>query len=81
MSYGPADSQGNVDVRLSFDHRIFDGALAGRILSRLDQVLNASILNELRELAKLDTAPSCGRGVSSMPAGMRQDRQSLSTVS
>jgi hypothetical protein len=81
MSSGPADSQGNVDVRLSFDHRIFDGALAGRILSRLDQVLNASILKELQELAKLDAPPSCGRGVSSMPAGTRQDRRSLSTAS
>jgi hypothetical protein len=81
MSYGPADAQGNVNVRLSFDHRIFDGALAGRILSRLDQVLNASILKELHELAKLETAPSCGRGASSMPAGMRQVRQSVSTAS
>jgi pyruvate/2-oxoglutarate dehydrogenase complex dihydrolipoamide acyltransferase (E2) component len=37
-------------MRLSFDHRIFDGALAGRILARLDQVLNSSILEELRQL-------------------------------
>jgi len=27
MSYGPADARGNVEVRLSFDHRIFDGHL------------------------------------------------------
>src|SRR5262249_30675843 len=45
LSYGPADSQGKVEMCLSFDHRIFDGALAGRILSRLDQVLNSAILN------------------------------------
>src|SRR5262249_33934375 len=38
LSYGPADVDGNVVVRLTFDHRIFDGALAGRALSRLDQV-------------------------------------------
>ncbi len=54
LSYGPADPHGNVTVRLSFDHRIFDGALAGRGLSRLDQVLNSSILEELRELAEVE---------------------------
>ena len=54
LSYAPADGHGNVKVRLSFDHRIFDGALAGRGLSRLDEVLNSLILEELRELAKLD---------------------------
>jgi len=51
MSYGPADGEGNVNVRLSFDHRIFDGALAGRALVRLDEVLNTAILDELSELA------------------------------
>jgi hypothetical protein len=51
LSYGPADSLGNVTVRLSFDHRIFDGALGARVLSRLDQVLNSLILDELRGLA------------------------------
>jgi hypothetical protein len=50
LSYGPADPHGNVDVRLSFDHRIFDGALAGRVLSRLDEVLNSLILGELSEV-------------------------------
>ena len=44
-------SLGQVTVRLSFDHRIFDGALAARVLTRLDRVLNSSILDELRELA------------------------------
>ena len=51
LSYGPTDLLGQVTVRLSFDHRIFDGALAARVLTRLDRVLNSSILDELRELA------------------------------
>jgi len=55
LSYGPADANGNVDVRLSFDHRILDGALAGRALTRLDEILNSTILKELHEL-KGDTA-------------------------
>ena len=53
LSYGPADPHGKVDVRLNFDHRIFDGAFAGRVLTRLETVLNSSILEELRELAGL----------------------------
>jgi hypothetical protein len=60
LSYGPADPHGNVNVRLSFDHRIFDGALAGRALARLDQVLSSSIIEELHELAgsRACTAPN-----------------------
>jgi hypothetical protein len=41
-------------VRLSFDHRIFDGAFAGRVLTRLDEVLNSSIVEELNQLARLE---------------------------
>ena len=52
LSYGPADPGGNVIVRLTFDHRVFDGALAGRALARLEEVLNTSILEELRGLPK-----------------------------
>jgi hypothetical protein len=57
LSYGPVDANGNVDVRLSFDHRILDGALAGRALERLDQILNSAILEELHQL-KHDAAGS-----------------------
>ena len=52
LSYGPADADGNVVVRLTFDHRVFDGAVGGRALARLDEILNSSILQELRDLAK-----------------------------
>jgi hypothetical protein len=59
LSYGPADAAGKVTVLLNFDHRIFDGALAARVLARLDEVLNASILDELRALAgAVPTAPA-----------------------
>jgi hypothetical protein len=54
LSYGPADADGNVVARLTFDHRVFDGALAGRALARLDEILNSSILEELRDLAKAE---------------------------
>jgi hypothetical protein len=55
LSYGPADADGNVIVRLTFDHRVFDGAFAGRALARLDEVLNTSILEELRGLANSES--------------------------
>jgi hypothetical protein len=57
LSYGPADADGRVTVRLNFDHRIFDGALAARALTRLDEVLNGAILDELRGLAAARSAP------------------------
>jgi hypothetical protein len=58
LSYGPMSSEGNTDVRLNSDHRIFDGAFAARVVVRLEEVLNSSILEELRELAKLESARS-----------------------
>src|SRR5262245_5675812 len=51
LSYGPADADGNVEVRLNLDHRIIDGAFAARVLCRLEAVLNSSILADLRDLA------------------------------
>jgi hypothetical protein len=56
LSYGPTDSNGAINVRLNFDHRVFDGALAARVLARLEQVLNSSILEELHGLAKSEAA-------------------------
>jgi len=64
LSYGPADADGNVVVRLTFDHRVFDGALAGRALARLEEVLNSSILEELRGLAKSEPVKSGAQAVS-----------------
>jgi hypothetical protein len=56
LSYGPADADGSLDVRLNLDHRVVDGALAARALSRLEEVLNSSILEELREIAGRESA-------------------------
>jgi len=60
LSYGPADPDGNVVVRLTCDHRVCDGALAGRALARLDEVLKSSILQEIRELAKAEPRTAVG---------------------
>jgi hypothetical protein len=47
VNYGPMDSDGRVELRLSFDHRTIDGAQAARVLGRLEEVLNSTLLAEL----------------------------------
>ena len=71
LSYGPADADGNVDLRLNIDHRIFDGALAARVLCRLEEVLNSSILDELREPA--ESKPCAGTAEQRHDARQAQD--------
>jgi hypothetical protein len=48
LHFGLFDAAGNLDVRLSFDHRVLDGATAARALSELEDVLVADVLDELR---------------------------------
>lgn len=47
LNYGVIDGEGNVPVRLIYDHRVLDGANAARALVRLEEVLNTSICSEL----------------------------------
>jgi hypothetical protein len=51
LNYGPISPDGQVDVRLVYDHRVLDGAVVGRALGRLEVVLRETITAELRELA------------------------------
>ncbi len=53
LSYGKIDRDGNVDVRVSFDHRVLDGAMVARFLKEMEQVLNREILQELLDLRGL----------------------------
>lgn len=48
LSFGPVSETGQVDVRLTFDHRVLDGATAARVLTYLEQVLSDEILRELQ---------------------------------
>jgi hypothetical protein len=47
LSYGPIDDNGSVEVTISFDHRVMDGAIITRLLARLQDVLNTEIIAEL----------------------------------
>jgi hypothetical protein len=51
VHYGLFDDKDRLDLRLSFDHRVFDGVVAARALVALEQVLHGAILDELRQLA------------------------------
>jgi hypothetical protein len=56
LNYGPIASNGSVDVRITYDHRVFDGATVARALGDLEHVLNCEILAELRHLARAGAA-------------------------
>lgn len=47
LTYGVFDADGCIEVRLTFDHRVMDGLVAARALSRLEQVLNSPIADEI----------------------------------
>ena len=47
LNYGVINPQGQVPVRLIYDHRVFDGATAARALLRLEELLNTCIRSEL----------------------------------
>ncbi|SRR6266496_3619721 len=47
LHYGLFDAAGNLDVRLTFDHRVLDGATGARTLVELERTLLGPILTEL----------------------------------
>jgi hypothetical protein len=50
LNYGVIGDNGDVTVRIIYDHRVMDGATIARALARLEDVLNQDILAELRGL-------------------------------
>ncbi len=51
LCYSPFDSEGKIRVRLTFDHRVLDGAPVARALAELEQELLGGIRDELLGLA------------------------------
>jgi hypothetical protein len=47
LHYGLFDKEGRLDMRITFDHRVMDGATAARILADLETVLTGQIVREL----------------------------------
>ncbi|MCE9606118.1 MAG: hypothetical protein K8U03_14575 [Planctomycetia bacterium] len=50
VSYGVMQPNGDIDVRLVYDHRVVDGAVVARALAAMETVLNGAILRELQTL-------------------------------
>jgi hypothetical protein len=55
LHYGLFDDRGNLPVRITFDHRVLDGAFVARGLVELEKVLQTTILEELLHLHSLKT--------------------------
>jgi hypothetical protein len=49
LNYGVFSPEGNIDVRLIYDHRVTDGAIIARALARLEEMLLGQIVEELRK--------------------------------
>ncbi|MFO0884896.1 MAG: hypothetical protein U0894_12040 [Pirellulales bacterium] len=59
LNYGTFEPDGSIDVRLTYDHRVMDGATVARAMGHLDKVLRTQILEELQALAEAELeAPS-----------------------
>jgi hypothetical protein len=50
LNYGVIDADGDVAVRIVYDHRVLDGATVARALAALGEVLNGEVVAELKEL-------------------------------
>src|SRR5262249_17471553 len=49
LHYGVFETDGSIDVRLTFDHRALDGGTVARVLRDLEDTLHGEILAELRK--------------------------------
>jgi len=49
INYGTFEPDGSLDVRLTYDHRVLDGATVARAMAALEEVLHGEILDELRQ--------------------------------
>jgi hypothetical protein len=51
LSFGPIASDGDVNVRMYWDHRVMDGAVVARALAELERTLNGAIADELAAMS------------------------------
>jgi hypothetical protein len=56
LNYGVIGEHDAVDVYLTFDHRVLDGATAARCLEDMERALKGELLAELRYFQALDAA-------------------------
>lgn len=56
LHYGLIDDSGGIDARLTFDHRVFDGATGARALCAMERALLGQIRDEIRNPQRLTRA-------------------------
>ena len=56
LHYGLFEATGSLDVRLTFDHRVFDGGPAARALTDLENVLLNQVVTEVRGIGGAQAA-------------------------
>ncbi len=49
LNYSPFEMDGSIDVRLTYDHRVLDGAPVARAMAELENVLHEEIADELHD--------------------------------
>ncbi|MGL5138088.1 MAG: hypothetical protein ACRC7G_10000 [Beijerinckiaceae bacterium] len=47
LSYGPISADGDVEVTVSFDHRVMDGGAVARMLAALEMTVNGAVATEI----------------------------------
>ena len=52
VNYGVLSADGTLPVRVHFDHRVVDGAPVARALAELEEVMNTTVVVELRQMAE-----------------------------
>ncbi len=62
LNYGTFQPDGKLDVRLTYDHRVLDGAPVARALVTLEDVLQNEIVDELRRSLPTSLPSSFGSG-------------------
>lgn len=62
LTYGPVHSDGTCRVTIAYDHRVMDGAVVADGLKLLEETLQSTILNELKQLSANSKADRQGSG-------------------
>jgi hypothetical protein len=55
LNYGVINADHTLPVRVHFDHRVVDGAPVARALAELEEVMNTTVVAELRQMADVPT--------------------------
>jgi hypothetical protein len=56
LYYNSVTRDGEMAIQFAFDHRVFDGYLAGRVGGEIERVLNDDIMDELKSLCEIRRA-------------------------